>query len=132
MSQSSTYQQYELAQQDESSLRLVASVSDRYRKDPDFRRQLDEGDVTDVFGEFGAKPTDGIEYRFVADSDELVHFIMPPDPNLDLADEQLSQVSGGSCASSAGSIGSLSSMLTFTSFSTAACAGTVGSAGSAG
>ncbi len=26
----------------------------------------------------------------------MVHFVMPPDPNSDLEDEQLSQISGGS------------------------------------
>ncbi len=111
---------------------LIVAISDRYRNDAAFRDRIDRGDNSDVFDEFGMTRLEGIDCQFLMDSDELVHFVMPPDPNSDLADEQLSQISGGSTASTAGTVGSASTFLTFTSFSSLGSASTVGSAGSAG
>ncbi len=111
---------------------IIAAISDRYHSDATFRDRIDRGESNDVFDEFGMTRLDGIDYQFLMDSDEEVHFVMPPDPNSDLADEQLSQISGGSCASTAGTIGSASTFLCFTSFSSLGSASTAGSAGSAG
>ncbi len=111
---------------------IIAAISDRYQNDAAFRDRIDRGDNNDVFDEFGMTRLEGIDYRFLMDSDEIAHFVMPPDPNSDLADEQLSQIAGGSTASTAGTIGSASTFLTFTSFSSLGSASTVGSAGSAG
>ncbi len=111
---------------------LVVAISDRYHTDAAFRDRIDRGDNDDVFDEFGMTRLEGVDYRFLMDSDEVTHFVMPPDPNSDLADEQLSQISGGSTASTAGTVGSASTFLCFTSFSSLGSASTAGSAGSAG
>ncbi len=111
---------------------LIVAISDRYHSDAAFRDRIDRGDNNDVFDEFGMTRLEGIDYRFLMDSDEVAHFVMPPDPNSDLADEQLSQIAGGSCASTAGTIGSASTIVCFTSFSSLGSASTIGSAGSAG
>ena len=117
---------------DEKRFDMIAAIVERYHGDADFRTRIGRGDHADLFKEFGHPRLDGVDYRFLADTDELVHFVMPPDPNTDLADDQLSQISGGGCASTAGTIGSASTVLTFTSISTVGSASTLGSAGSVG
>jgi len=66
----------------------------------------------------------------VANDDDTFHFVLPPDPNIDLKDEALSAVAGGKTTGSAGSGGSASSVSTIPSC--ASSAGTVGSVGTAG
>ena len=116
----------------QEQLELVSDVGSRYRSDAGFRARVDGGDVSDLFDEFGFQPVKGIEYRFLADSADTVHFVLPPDPNVELTDEMLNAVAGGSCASTAGTIGSASSILTFTSISSVSSSSSVGTAGSAG
>ena len=40
-------------------------------------------------------PPPGAELRIVANTEDTVHFMLPPDPNAEMADEDLTSVSGG-------------------------------------
>ncbi len=107
-------------------------TADRYRSDEEFRSSIDEASGTEVYKAFGFDvPVVGMQVDVVANTDEVVHFILPPDPNMDLADESLSAVSGGATAGSAGSVSSASTFQTSTFFSSFSTAGTAGTAGSA-
>ncbi len=104
------------------------AVADRYRNDEAFRRAIDDG-REDAFAAFGMEPPlADLEARVIANTDELHHFILPPDPNANLTDEQLSSIAGGT--STASSAGSLSTGACSCFFSTISSLGTVGSAAS--
>ncbi len=107
-------------------------AADRYRSDEDFRVEIDKASGSEVYAAFGFDvPVTGMQVDVVANTDEVVHFILPPDPNTGLADESLSAVSGGATAGSAGSVSSASTFQTSTFFSSFSTAGTAGTAGSA-
>ncbi len=88
------------------------AVADRYRNDEAFRRAIDDGSE-DAFAAFGmeAPGLQDMDVRVVADTDELQHFVMLPDPNASLTDEQLSSIAGGSG----------DNLSSFSSLATAAC-----------
>ena len=103
----------------------------RYREDPELRARIESGDLSDAVAGLGLPhPPEGKEVRIVADTLEVVHIIMPPDPNADLTDESLRAVAGGGkCAGTTGCAGTASTMACSTipgSVSTASTAGTVG------
>ncbi len=75
------------------------ALSERCRTDSSLRDRLDGGDVSDALTELGLVLPPGIKARIVADTPDTVHFIMPPNPNIDLSDEALSSVAGGCSAS---------------------------------
>ena len=81
-----------------SNLTALGRLSERYRNDASLRTRLDSGDVSDTLSDLGITLPSGIQARFVADTPEVFHFIMPPDPNSDLADEALAAVAGGATA----------------------------------
>lgn len=72
-----------------------------------------------------------MEIVVVRETEDTRHMVIPPNPNVDLADESLSRVTGGTSAGSASSLGSAStagSICTCASTaSSAACAGTASS-----
>ncbi len=81
------------------------ATADRYRNDAEFRRSLDEGGgkaTLDAFG-FAAPGLADMDVRIVANTDEVQHFILPPDPNMSLTDEELGSVAGGTPASTVSS-----------------------------
>lgn len=103
----------------------------RVQEDPALRARIESGDVADTLAELGLpNPPEKIEVRIVVDTPEVVHIVLPPDPNADLTDESLSAVAGGKTAGSAGCAGTASTMACSTvpgsvsSASTAATAGT--------
>ncbi len=71
------------------------ALSERCRTDSSLRDRLDDGDVSDALTELGIVLPPGIGARIVADTPDTVHFVMPPNPNVDLSDEVLSSVAGG-------------------------------------
>ena len=87
----------------------VYAFAERYRSSAELRARIDSGDVSEALNELGVSLRDGVEARIVENTDEVVYFAMPPDPNASLSDEKLQFVSGGAgrglgpsgCASSA-------------------------------
>ena len=102
----------------------------RYREDSGLRARIESGDLSDAIAELGLpSPPESIQVRIVADTPEVVHIVLPPDPNADLTDESLRAVAGGKTAGTAGSVGSAS---TFACSCSPSSAGTVSSGGTAG
>ena len=81
--------------------REVASKMDRfaeaYRANADLRARAEAAPRT-VLAENGldelAMPR-GADVRIVADTEDTIHFMLPPDPNEELAEDDLVGVSGG-------------------------------------
>lgn len=69
----------------------MESFAERYRSDPGARSRLPE-----LARECGMEIPAGVEARVAEDSDDVMHVVLPPDPNDQLADESLGGVSGGS------------------------------------
>jgi hypothetical protein len=109
---------------------LVQGIANRYHTDPAVRSAL-AGDARTALVELGMKLPEGVEIRVAANTPEVTHLVMPPDPNVELGDEALSAVAGGSTTGTASSAGTLSTAGTIPgTFSTAGTAGTVATAGS--
>lgn len=105
----------------------MEALAERYRTDASLRRRIDEGDTAEALAEIDIEAPPHAEVRFVADTDEVMHFTLPPDPNVDLADEALHEAGGSNSA------GSAATVFTFgTTPSTASSASSVSSASSAG
>ncbi len=104
------------------------AVADRYRNDGEFRDAIDGGSE-DALAAFGMESPGfaDMEARVVANTDELQHFILPPDPNANLTDEQLGRIAGGGGESTLSTAGTLSTALCSTLPSTTFCAGSIGS-----
>ena len=112
------------------NLERFAEMAARYRDDAALRARVDSGDVEDELRELGVKPIPGVEMRIVADSDEVTHFMFPPDPNAGLGDESLRGVAGGvDTAGTAGTISSASTLACSCAPSTLGSGGCVGTAG---
>ena len=84
--------------------RAAAECRDR----PETRAELD-ADPRAFFAARGAELPAGTDCRVVANSPEVFHLVMPPNPNVAVADETLSGVAGGTsqlpaCTSSVGCI----------------------------
>jgi hypothetical protein len=108
------------------------ALGERYRADSALRDRLDGGDVSDALTELGLVLPPDIEARIVADTSDMMHVVLPPDPNTNLSDEMLSAVAGGGkTAGSAGTVGTAGSVACSTIPSSASSAGTAGSAGTA-
>ena len=96
----------------------------RYHSEPAFRRELDR-DPDGRLREIGFAFPPGVQVAVVADTSDVIRFVMPADPNIELSDETLDMVAGGTCA---GTISTLSTLLCSSLIgcaSTAGCASTV-------
>jgi len=114
-----------IARNKESFDRLAA----RYRSEAAYRAAVDR-DPREALQGIGMPIPAGVQVRIAADSDEVMHIVMPPDPNTDLADEALEMVAGGNTVGTAGTAGTMSTALSSTMVSTAgtaSCASTAGS-----
>lgn len=81
----------------------------RYRDDASWRERIDDGEseaVSGLMSDISLTPAPGASVRVRANDDRTFHVIMPPDPNMTVADETLSGVVGGARA---GTMASLSS-----------------------
>ena len=90
------------------------AFAERYRADEAMRRRCEGGETAEVVLEQGKRLPPGVEARIVEDTDEVVHMVFPQDPNVDLADDVLIDVAGGTTTeaadpSTASSVSSLSS-----------------------
>ena len=76
------------------------------RTDPEFRARL-RAEPAVALAERGVSLAPGVALRLAEDTPEVRHFVLPPDPNVQLADSGLDAVSGGSTVtwSSSGSYG---------------------------
>ena len=72
----------------------VRSFLDAYHRDPDLRSRC-ESDPHAVLAENGVEVPLGYEVRFVANTADVFHFTLPPDPNAPLTEEELAGVVGG-------------------------------------
>ena len=109
---------------------LIQRIADRYHDEPAIRAAL-SGDARSGLVELGMRLPEGVEIRVAANTPDVTHIVLPPDPNVELADEALTAVAGGSTTSTASSAGTLSTAGTIPgTFSTAGTAGSVGTAGS--
>ena len=111
------------------------TVADRYKGDADFRTQINSASGAEVFSAFGFDfdgPVDeSISVKILVDSDTVSHLVLPPDPNTELLDEKLMNVSGGGkCAGSAGSVSTASTIQCSTLPSSMSSGGTAGTVGS--
>ena len=74
------------------------NLADAYRADADLRARA-EAEPRAVLAERGldvlAPPGPGV--RIVADTGDTIHFALPPDPNTEVADEALVNISAGLC-----------------------------------
>ena len=114
----------------QSNFARFRSLADRYRQDEPLRARIDAGDVADLLPELGINPPPGIEVRIVADSADVHHVVLPPDPNQQLSDEALATIAGGGkTASTGGTVGTAGSMACSTIPSSASTAGSLGSIG---
>lgn len=90
----------------------IGAVAERYRTDEALRARLASSAAPEALAEFGLDAPANIEVRVAENTGDVFHFVLPPDPNTALEDENLSAVSGGlpkSSASTASSVGCLPS-----------------------
>ena len=108
------------------------TLAERYQDDAALRSRIDTGDVTDSLDYLGIIMPPGIETRIVAETAETQYFLLPPDPNMELSDEDLSMVAGGKTAGTSGSLSSASTIGCSTAPSTLSTLASAGTAGTAG
>ena len=83
----------------------IAALAEACRRDAGLRARI-ETEPRAVLSERGIELPVSVETRIVADTDDVFHMIMPPDPNMDLGDEALHGVAAGTqTASSGGTVG---------------------------
>ena len=73
---------------------LIERLSERWRDDPDFRAQI-EADPKAALASGGIAVASE-EAVVAVDTEDTVHLVFPPDPNTDMADEELAGMAGGS------------------------------------
>ena len=102
-------------------------LAERYRSDPDFRASL-SGDARSALNKMGFALPEGVEVRVVVNTADTVYFVMPPDPNMELTDEALLAVAGGSTTGTAATTSTFGSIAgTASTFGTLSTAGTAAS-----
>lgn len=102
----------------------IAALAEACRADAGLRARI-ETEPRAVLSERGIELPVSVETRIVADTDDVFHMIMPPDPNMDLGDEALHGVAAGTqTASSGGTVGTFGCL--------PSCIGSASSLGTAG
>ena len=98
----------------------LANFAQSWHSDPEVRARA-ESDPRGVLNDAGIPtPPHSDDIRIVANTEDTLYFPLPPDPNTELSDDRLAELSGGGVAfgsaSSASSIPStISSVGTFSS-----------------
>ncbi len=105
---------------------LLQDLSKQYWSDAALRDRIDGGDSSLVRERLDFSAVPGAEVRVLANTSDVYHVIMPPDPNYPLSDEALERVMGGAAPTvgSASSISSAGSVGTSTAPSTLSSTGT--------
>ena len=115
-----------------SSAEGLLAAAAAYHADEEFR-SLTESDPYTALATKGFHVPFGYDLRVLSNTPDKFYLVFPPDPNIDLSDEELTMVAGGKTASSGGTAGSASSVGTVPStVSTFACISSAGCAGTAG
>lgn len=70
------------------------SLAGAYRQDSAFRARAD-ADPHAVLAEHGIDVPKWVDIRIVENTAETHHFVLPPNPNANLRDEDLAMVAGG-------------------------------------
>ena len=112
----------------------VGLLAQRCQGDAGLRERLAGDAGQDELRKLGIEPyAPGVEMRIVADTEETMHLVFPPDPDAVLSDDALIRVAGGSnTASTVASVGTTSTFGCSTAPSTVGSGGTASSAGTAG
>ena len=113
----------------QTAFRNFAEVVSTYHADPAFRAKL-EADPVRVFGDYGINLPQGFDVRVHANDDRTLYVTFPPDPNVELADEMLAEIAGGSTVGCAGTVATASSVLLSCAPSTASSLSSAGTASS--
>ena len=111
--------------------RAWQNAAQRYRGDAAWRGRIDAGDnaaISGLMADVGLAPAPGARIAVRANDDETFHFVLPPDPNAELADESLAGVVGGAQASTMSSVSSAGTFGCSCGPSTLGSAGCVGAA----
>ena len=98
--------------------------------DDEALRARAEADPKSVLLEYGLDFPQQFDVQFVANTAEVFHLALPPDPNRALADEDLNMVAGGTTAGTAGCASTVACV--GTAISTVGSASSVGSMSTAG
>ena len=72
----------------------MAQFFRKYQESPELRARA-EAEPRAVLAEHGIRMPPGHDVRVVANTAETFHVVMPPDPNVALAEEDLAAVAGG-------------------------------------
>lgn len=103
----------------------------RYRDDGPWRARIDGGDaeaISVLMRDVALSVASETAVRVVANDAGTFHFVLPPDPNVKMADESLAGVAGGARASSLSSVGTVATFACSTAPSTLTSAGSTSSA----
>ncbi len=112
---------------------FLKDFSKQYWSDEALRARVDSGDMSLIREGIKALSFPEVELKLAANTSDVYHVVMPPDPNYALSDQALDKVAAGSnTAGSVSSAGSAGTLATSTMASSASSAGSVGCAGSAG
>ena len=90
----------------EEALKFAAAlgaVAGDCRNSPELQAELDADPRAFLAGR-GMKLPAGADFRVFANTPEVFHLVMPPNPNAVVSDEALADVSGGSTASTVSTI----------------------------
>ena len=105
-------------------LLLWYESTERYYGDVALRTRVGAADPEETLAQLGITPPENMETRIVENTEDVVYFVLPPDPNAELSDESLSGVAGGATGSSAGTASTIGCFIS--------CLGSVGSASTLG
>ena len=101
---------------DQESVDSISAILDQCAKDEDSRKDFEMNPRT-VLAKAGFEIPHGIDIEMVSNSEDTYHLVLPSDPNAELSDDMLKEISGGSTKSTVASI-----LSTLSTISTA-CAG---------
>ena len=72
----------------------IREISKAWREDADFRAEV-EADPKAALASRGLEIDSPAEVRVAADTEDTVHFVFPPDPNVALPDGAFDGIAGG-------------------------------------
>ena len=103
----------------------------RYRDDGPWRERIDNGDaeaISALMRDVALNVASDTTVRVAANDEGTFHIVLPPDPNMRMADESLTRVVGGVRAGTLASVLSLGCVLCSTAPSTLTSVGSASSA----